>query len=1585
MLFLAACFLLSFCGSACGEVHEEIVTTGAADYVVTVGGTMDEFNTSRCGHLSHGGYTCRYQPNVLFEIANVGTTNVSNPRVLINGRREWFTQPDIVNEVFPGATTAEEKTFALWNWCRKSISGGATYGPPLWGDTQSIVLFMNSFGTGACGTYHRVMPLIGAWAGLEAYGGCQASCSHATQKEQYGGAFHYFDCMLRSGDMFQPQGYFCLALDNTNIVGTEELAQDHYLSDRVGTVPEFYWMTSLFGGPGESYGLMQNWTDPRTMNITLRPGEALRHGWSMETVLWNGEPGGDGTNANGQVHYEPILTHSGVSYSAELASNLAYTTFEGRPAVSVAGDNTTARLGYSMYSPYVVVGGRMGLNLTIPAGCSQGCVKLLVQFEGSTWSTVWTSGDPGDYTVEADFSNRPEFRDPNLTHGFHVRLEMTSGTGVTPKAADWWIDAVFQSYALSLPALGVGENTVSYSDSSASRSVRIRHEWVPSEDVPPPSPPFAPIFPADGGEAGFNSVFTWEPAAADPAYPVDQYEFYLSGRPDLAWPLLTSMQHVINGATNSFSLPTPDALVDGRTYHWRVRARNTEGLWGDWTDAWTFTARGPGQPRNLTAHVNVSEGTAILTWEPPATGRPAVAYEVYGDTQHGFTPLRRPKKQCSTSCDSWSRTFPTNLLATTTELSIDVTNRNEAHYRVCAIDADGNRSVPTQYVRIHTPMLAPRTPPPANLYEPFEFTVNCTRKGGNYVFTLGQGMILQGGDTLSFELLNAPSWMSIDYESGEITGVPSEVGQFEYTVRVTDGQGGTDTRTYPIEVLGDPNAPTPTARPTPTQTPYTGSVCLGTGADGPVEFHESIEWDAPRAQVTGIQDSELTLGTLNGSGTFSQGDEVLIIQMRHSDADMVGQYEFVYVESFAAPVLTLSSSLSLPFSITGEDRVQAVRVAQYTTVRIRQAATVSVPVWNGADGGIIAIRATGHVSVEGTINAAGAGYRGGGGQGEGYPGPAGQNSPAPNGNGGGQGQSSGYCSGGGGGNAVAGGPGTCEGGGTSGSGGLAVGVENLSRLTLGGGGGTGLGPQFNCCCAGAGGGIVAVSAGSLSVDGAIRADGSNGAGPGGCGGPGPDTKSGGVGGGAGGSIALEVHADASLGYSQVTARGGSGGAGSSEGPYGGNGGVGRIAVRSEGSLSGVSVPVHNTLSSLCPDATPAVIDTPTPAPTPTAYSGDACLGSGRDGVLTISGNSTWSAPRAGVTEITSANLLRLGTVSGTGDFAAGDEVLIVQIQNNDPAKVGTFEFAEVQSYSSPQLHLSHPLINTYDLAGNSRVQVARVPHHSSVTVNGGVTLAAPAWNGTDGGIIAFRATGSVSVDGKISASGAGFRGVGMGQGEGFTGPGGGISAEPNGNGGGMGMPNGYCSGGGGGHAAAGTSGSCAAGGTPGQGGLSVGVADLSRLSMGGGGGTGRGPDNNCCCSGAGGGIIVISGGEIIVNGLIESNGANGAGGGNCGGPGPDQNSGGVAGGAGGSIAIAAHTSLALGTGWVTAWGGSGGSGVGSGPSGGGGSYGRIAVSCDGTLSGWTNPAHETLLSLCPSEPRDTPTPTPAPGTGIWTY
>ena len=355
----------------------------------------------------------------------------------------------------------------------------------------------------------------------------------------------------------------------------------------------------------------------------------------------------------------------------------------------------------------------------------------------------------------------------------------------------------------------------------------------------------------------------------------------------------------------------------------------------------------------------------------------------------------------------------------------------------------------------------------------------------------------------------------------------------------------------------------------------------------------------------------------------------------------------------------------------------------------------------------------------------------------------------------------------------------------------------------------------------------------------------------------------------------------------------------------------------------------------------------------------------------------------------------LGTSPAAGCLRAGDEVLLIDLQaerNYGAHKVGIFETLRVASIAGTVVTFTVAKKGTYGPSpgktrDKERIWLQRIPNYRNANIQKGAYLRARPWNGIGGGVLFFRASGTVNVFGTITMSARGYHGgpsptapkqTGI-QAE-STGRVGGqwTSANGSGGGGGAGDLRGIAygaGGGGGGHSVAGKTavmrGTMLGGG---QGGLVLQNPNMTRLFLGHGGGSG-GNDDDLTSSppggygGNGGGIVVVVGNKVAVStsGKITSAGQNGQGdpvGVYC--PSSPSTtscwdwSGPGGGGAGGSIIIAGGT-LVLRTNRVAAAGGVGGSG--GHYVGGAGSPGAIGIRSTTGSSGTTQPTAITLLAI----------------------
>jgi len=436
-------------------------------------------------------------------------------------------------------------------------------------------------------------------------------------------------------------------------------------------------------------------------------------------------------------------------------------------------------------------------------------------------------------------------------------------------------------------------------------------------------------------------------------------------------------------------------------------------------------------------------------------------------------------------------------------------------------------------------------------------------------------------------------------------------------------------------------------------------------------------------------------------------------------------------------------------------------------------------------------------------------------------------------------------------------------------------------------------------------------------------------------------------------------------------------------------------------------------------------------------------GTGADGAITVSTSRSINsynsisgrtcsdggdAVNYSVTGLTSTTAT-LEAAPSTGCLAIGDEVLLINLRGTPSAygNVGNYETLRIQSIDTSTNTIAFTTAKTKYYGdgiaddtnigigtGAQDVMLQRVPNYTNVTVDATYSFYPDEWvrpsgsaesgagGAGEGGVMFFRATGTVTVNGTITTLGRGYiagtyagDNVQQYQGDSTTGVGAQINAFKA-EGGGGGSPLRCSGGGGGGYATAGTVGtragsSCSTGGIAGPAYPTAGNATLNKLYFGSGGGAGgTGYDGSWAPDGTrggdGGGVIYIAANTVNVSGAVTSTGEAGTNRADVGGTDIAPGAGG--GGAGGSLKIVGNT-LNLGTSKVTANGGVGGT---TGYSNYGGSYadfggyahggaggsGIVAVGYLSSIDGSTSPSYTSLGStynpyaIYVSEPINTP-------------
>jgi hypothetical protein len=445
---------------------------------------------------------------------------------------------------------------------------------------------------------------------------------------------------------------------------------------------------------------------------------------------------------------------------------------------------------WTMRAPYVFVGGRLEIEGT--------GAKFFVSTDGKSWQEA---GDDLDKFFPPAGPARYEYR---------VKCELEGAARLRRLG----IVNDLQMAPFALPELVVGSNTMTYSDQSAGpRKIRLTHEWVERSASRPPLAPAAAIYPTAGGETdGTDVVFRWSEAADPDGDAIGDYQFELSNRADMRWPLSMCFYKLISktsdgarekgqpadprGIKAQYTLPQPGLLTPDKQYYWRVRAMDAKGVWGSWSPTWSFTVRGPAYPVDVTLDYDSTRGTGVLRWKANAAGRRPAKYRIYGSDEKGFTVADNPQPGTvgitKEEMASWTREFPANFIAETTGTELPVLGRdvslpaaNKTYYRVVAVDEQGKLSGASDYASAPRPVIYSAPVVTVKAGAEYRYPVLATRSLGDLSARMNNGRQVNGYFDIEkpkFAVERGPAWLKIDENTGVLSGTPDLPGKSDVVV-----------------------------------------------------------------------------------------------------------------------------------------------------------------------------------------------------------------------------------------------------------------------------------------------------------------------------------------------------------------------------------------------------------------------------------------------------------------------------------------------------------------------------------------------------------------------------------------------------------------------------------------------------------------------------------------------------------------------------------------------------------------------------------------------------------------------------------
>ncbi len=764
------------------------------------------------------------------KIINVGNQTVKNPRVKINGFLMPLTTQEFLEGVSPNSADAQDRLLRLYY----AMINYTVHGDfPLAENLTPLSWFL-AHGYGLCDV--QTYAQGGFWDAMGHRWGNGMGVNHTVGEVEIGDKTVLLDT---------DQISYYLKHDNWTLGSSQDLRDDSMLVARSAHYRDYNRYPRLASEPevdmwysSEKIASIYNYTnvDPQfpiqlgrnqplqeAFELSLRPGES--YGWHtdksdhLNSDTWKSLFGVTFTwrwvidTVAREMTWETSLDFGKPSHFWGIASS-GRTIVQNPAGSAVIDSDMPVSVSYDLPFPII------GAELMIREGETPASDTLIrIRVSGSFGNPVildvpFKTLTSGFFSLDGLIQSLP-YPQKKIT----VEIWPVGQGGIKRSVALKGVSLKLycQSTVFALRGLWAGKNELTYSDSSASRAVRVEVQ-TSFANSQVPSFPQGEFLPAVNQEvAESNLVFAW-PEATGAA--VSGYHLQISAFADMRYPLSPTFDRLIegdqikrSGGRVNFALPWRGMLPPNRTLYWRVRPFGTDQWAGAWSAARSFTVRGPAVPEQV--RVTYTGGKIELSWSPGAAGSRPVLYEIHHSTQEGFSPVSENHRILGFSDEpvikyTWGDVAVTDwpivsstLLATTGETRYtlhdpagqqrDSSSPIGAHIRIIAVDPEGSRSAPSPQIHLTTPYL--NTPSIVSLPAgEVSWKAPVITSAGRVTMELFGGSVpmhlgLWQKPQYTFSLGNISSsngnWR-IDAQSGTIRGSLSNGGGVSMVVNVAD-------------------------------------------------------------------------------------------------------------------------------------------------------------------------------------------------------------------------------------------------------------------------------------------------------------------------------------------------------------------------------------------------------------------------------------------------------------------------------------------------------------------------------------------------------------------------------------------------------------------------------------------------------------------------------------------------------------------------------------------------------------------------------------------------------------------------------
>ncbi|MFH1003909.1 MAG: T9SS type A sorting domain-containing protein [Bacteroidota bacterium] len=769
----------------------------------SMNGYLDGENT-----LTRNPYTKVFEPMMYVKMTNTGTKKIIHPRLVFNNKSRWFTIDLMRAECFDDAVTEKDKSLSVWKFFRDNRVHDS--GPELTDNINDPMKLLGVYGYGLCYNTNYSMCFLSRPYLASRYKWYSPQGLHGASEMNFGTRYVFLDSDIET---------FYLKNDNVTLAGSQEIFSDRHLVRRTHHYGKQYnflpdinnYIANLFYKYDQSYffGYIAE-SKFHSIDFNLRPGESLIYDWTLpiqehtdnllpapnnflirknnpnsltenepeffrNMLLRNTEKNNmlllrntkDVVIANGMFDFKMNFVTTSLSEIFDYHFNIAVRD-SGNNGPNLHLENITqpGEAIIKVTSPFVIVDGYVKGHYV--RSSSSDSIKIFWSHDSISWikaGDVLDTGNVEDSIALASFINSST----SALYKYYIRFLLSSSDSAKSCGIDSLeIHTQFQASKFFLPALVLGTNTIEYSDANTdSTNIVLEIKWKETTENIPPDKIMIPVFPQDSSIVNnLKFTFIWTIPTDNDGDDIVNYEFQLSDRADMKFPLSSTFEVYVSNTDNNtvsptFTIPKYGLLNDSTTYYWRVRAKDSRGAWGQWSNVWSFIPKGVMPPVNAT--IAITNDSIYITWQQNNGEQPAY-YEIHASNEWmGFSP---------DSLTYMDTTSQTNII-----FPVDETNK--LFYRIIAVASNGEKSGSSELLELPYPLLLTKidTVKPNTTY-----SINIKPTAFYYSrVTPVTYTIATRQDSVSTTVLSMPQWISLLHNDTLSSFVDSSVA-FQITV-----------------------------------------------------------------------------------------------------------------------------------------------------------------------------------------------------------------------------------------------------------------------------------------------------------------------------------------------------------------------------------------------------------------------------------------------------------------------------------------------------------------------------------------------------------------------------------------------------------------------------------------------------------------------------------------------------------------------------------------------------------------------------------------------------------------------------------